>query len=952
MVERTKLANAIKLAALSATSAAVLLTMPAHAQDESIESIEEVMVTGSRIMRANLVAPTAITTLDSQNIEFTGQLNSADILRSLPAAGVSGISSSNSNFSTSGGGINTVNLRNLGEDRTLVLVNGRRYISGLAGSAAVDWNTIPTEMIERVEVITGGASAIYGSDALAGVVNVILKDDFEGVEFSVSHGETWDYGDDKTDRLNLTMGSNFAGDKGNAVVSVTWSDESGVLAKDRKNTRLDDIAACYITSDPCTQTFEPFYSSYSEHGRFNIGQNRYTVDNGVGKDGDVVAWDGDVYGFNRQEFRRFTVPTERYLISSSMNYEISDKLEAFVETTFARTETQTELEPFPLAAGDLFIDGVSINNPFMPQGLIDAATAAGKTEVDFVRRTTELEQRGSYAERQTFRTVFGLRGEINDNWSWDAFYGQGQMQDSQRGTGQLNISNFRNALNAEVDTDGNIVCADAAAVEEGCVPINIFGKGSISAAAAKYVSAPSVRDQRTKQTIAGLNVNGAVMDLPAGPLSVAAGLEYRSEYAADFPDALTRTGQNAGNKEEPTQGAYNVREFYAEFDAPIVSDLPLVKELSIGGAYRFSDYDTIGSTDAYTARISWQLIDELRIRGQYARAVRAPNINELFAPGGENFAAVSDPCDDVTATTPGIIADNCRSVPAIAARIADQGVFDLTQPEIQGTGGFTSKGNPNLFTETSDSFTVGAVYDHDFGKIGSMTLSVDWYQIKIDDLIDTVSRQTSVDFCYNSASFPNTFCDFIVRDTTGDAFQQGEITAVNSGYINEGSLETEGVDVQVQWSMLLSDVSDSLAGGLDINLNYGYLTDFTETKFGEKDNQVGENGLSRHEWLASATYTLDRFAIQWETTYIGDSVPDKSSADFGFNVGEYVSHDVYMSYNFMENSKVFLGIDNLTDEKAPNIYNGAPGNTTGHDTNASVYNDIGRTAYIGVKSSF
>lgn len=950
MVNRTKLANAIRLAALS-SGAILALGQPAFAQEAGLETIEEVMVTGSRIMRANLEAPTAVTTLDSAAIEFSGQLNTADILRSLPAAGVSGLSSTNSNFFTSGGGINTIDLRNLGEERTLVLVNGRRYISGVAGTAAVDWNTIPTELIERVEVITGGASAIYGSDALAGVVNVVLKDDFEGVEVSMSHGETMEFGDDKTDRLSITMGSNFAQDKGNAVVSLTWSEEGGVWAKDRPNTETDDIAECLFSGDinDCQTSRSPFYSSYSEWGRFSTPStpNQYVYDNGT-----VSAYDGSVYGFNRQAFRRHSVPTERYLISSTVNYEINDKLEAFMETTFARTETQTDIEPYPHSNGDLFINGISIDNPFVPQALRDIAIANGDDVIQYVRRTTELDNRGSFAERQTFRGVFGLRGEINDNWNWDAFYGQAQMQDSQRGTGQLNISNFRNALNAGDDGSGNIVCLDAAAVAEGCVPINIFGYGTISSAAAKYVTAPSIRDQRTRQTIAGVNIAGDLFEMPAGALAMAAGLEYRSEYAADFPDALTRTGQNAGNKEEPTEGSYSVREAYVELDAPLLTDVFLAKSLSVGAAFRISDYDTIGSTSAYTARLNWQPIDSLRVRGQYARAVRAPNINELYAPGGENFATVADPCNGVTATTPGTIADNCRSVQAIADRIASEGSFTLTQPEIQGTGGFTGKGNPNLETETSDSYTLGAVFDHDFGNIGSLTLSVDWYQIKIEDLIDTVGRQTSVDFCYNQTSFPNNFCDFVVRDTTAPSFQTGEIIEVNSGFINEGTLETSGVDVQVQWGMLLSDMFSGASGGLDFNLQYGYLNDYTLTKFGDEDESAGEVGLSKHEWLASATYSLDRFAFQWETTYVGDAVPNLDNALFNFKVGSFVTHDIYVSYNVFDSTKIYLGVDNLTDEESPIILSGVTGNTTGWDTNAAVYGNFGRSYYLGFKSTF
>jgi iron complex outermembrane recepter protein len=950
---RNRLSQAIALAAGLAP-----LMAPTVAVAAGDRVIEEVVVTGSRIARANTSAPTPIISVDAMNIEMTGQLNTAEILRQLPAVGVSGISSSNSNFSTSGGGINTINLRNLGEDRTLVLVNGRRYISGLAGSAAVDFNTVPTELIDRVEVITGGASAIYGSDALAGVVNIILKDDFEGMQFTSQYGEQMKEGDDERLRLNLLMGGNFADDRGNAVMSATYSREDGVLSRDRKNTAVDDIAECLFTgnSDDCKTSRAPFFSSFAEGGRFFVPSTgaSFAVIDGVGPNGTVVPWSTSAYGFNRQQFRRYTTPTERYLLSANMKYEINEHVESFVETTFARTETSTNLEPFPHSNSDLFSPGISVDNPFVPAALRNTILAAGDDVIEYFRRTTELDERGSDAERQTWRALFGLRGDY-DGWKWDTFFGEGRMKDNQRGSGQLNISNMRNALDA-IDGDGDPatfdpVCRDAAARAEGCSPINIFGRGAISAAAANYVKAPSLRDQSTEQTIAGLNVTRSLFDLPAGAVSVAFGGEYREESAADIPDSLTQTGQNAGNKEAETRGEYDVWEAYVEFEVPLLRDLPLMQELTFGGAYRYSDYSTIGNTDAYTARLSWVVMDALRLRGQYARAVRAPNVGELFSPGGENFAPVSDPCNGVTATTPGATADNCRSIPVIAQRIAATGAFTLTQTEIQGTGGFTGKGNPNLDTETSDSLIAGVVFEQDLGRVGSLLASIDWYSIEIEDTITTVGRQSSVNFCYvtATANFPNDFCGFVVRDTTGAAFQLGEITEVNSGFINEGTLETSGVDVQLSLSATLADWHNSLPGTLVTTVNYGYVDKFDEVQFGTKISSVGEVGYARNEWLASLLYRLGSLDVQWETKYIGDSVPSKSSPLYKFGVGEYVVHDIYAAYAFTDNLRVFVGVDNLLDEKAPIILSGVPGNTTGHDTNASVYNDIGRTMYAGLR---
>ena len=547
------------------------------------------------------------------------------------------------------------------------------------------------------------------------------------------------------------------------------------------------------------------------------------------------------------------------------------------------------------------------------------------------------------------RMLFGLRGDIDEQWSWDAFISRAHMEDTQLSTGQINVSNFREALNV---IDGE--CASEAARLEGCVPVNLFGVGSISPKAASYLSAPALRDQETEQTNLGFSITGTVASLPAGPLAIAAGYEYRDEFAADTPDALTQSGQNGGNASAPTRGDFDVNEFFLELDIPLLSDAPLAKELSAGAAYRYSDYNTVGDTEAFTGRISWSITDDLRVRTQYARAVRAPNINELFAPGGENFAPVSDPCNNVNATTPGVVAENCRSIPAIAERIAAVGEFVLTQPEIQGTGGFTSRGNGNLSPEKSDSFTVGIVYDKQFDGIGSLTLSADWYEIEVENLIDTVGRQTSVDFCYNQSSFPNAFCGFIERDATGPAFQLGEITAVNSGFINEGTLETSGIDLQAEWAMALGDYSSALRGDLRFGVNYGYLEDYTLTKFGDEDKQNGEIGLPDHKALFTALYAIDNFTFQWQTTYLSDSKVDNNIDIFNFKVGDFTVHDIFASYSVTDSFRISAGVDNLLGEDAPVILTGVQGNTTGWDTDASVYGAgaIGRSYYVMLDLQF
>lgn len=956
--------QAVRRALLAGAAIAAVPAMSARAADDPIS---EVIVTGTRIVRPNLTAPTAVITIDAAAIQQSGLGNAADILRGVPSFGASTISTTNSNFQTANAGLNTLELRNLTEDRTLVLVNGRRYVSGLPGTSAVDFNTIPVALIERVEVITGGASAIYGSDALAGVINVILKRDYEGVDLNYQFGEAT-AGGDVQNRASLTAGGGFADGRGNAVVSATFSQQQGLLARERGNTRVDDIALCTRTGQPqdCRTPVENVFSSFSEFGRFIIPSNgrQFTVADGSGPTGTVVPYDNAAFGFNRQQFRRYAVPTDRYLISSLLDYEMSPDTKAFFEAMFAQTSTSTDIEPFPHSSDDLNIGGISIDNPFMPQAIRDAAIAAGDTEVAYARRTTEIGERAADATRNTYRFVTGLEGDIQDSWNWQAYYSFGRMDDSQQSGGQINVANMRNALDA-VDGDGNPntfdpVCASAAARLEGCAPINLFGKGSISPEAAAYVAAPASRQSYTQQEVFGATFNGPTFELPAGPLNLVVGAEWRRERAEDVPDVLTQGGLNAGNAQAPIRGSYDVGELFAEIDVPLLRDLPLVRELSVGGAFRYSDYSTVGNTSAYTGRISWSPVESLRLRGQVARAVRAPNIGELFAPGGENFAPVADPCNGVTATTPGVIAQRCRSIPAIAQRIATTGSFTLSVPEQQGVGGFTAAGNANLDVETSDSFTFGMIFDRNFGAAGAVMLSLDYFDVEIEDVIATVSRQGAIDFCFDGASFPNEFCQFLTRDSEGPAFELGELTAVDSRFINEGTLQTQGVDLAVQWTWPRLPVA--IPGQLALRLNYTHLLDYTQVQFGEEDDRVGETAFSEDESQTALVYSAGPWTVQWEWTFLSDAIPDNSSPLFSFDVGSYSVHDLQIAFDFgrsnllqgmpFRSTRLYVGANNLLDEAAPLILSGVPGNSTGTDTDATVYNPIGRTWYAGLNVAF
>jgi outer membrane receptor protein involved in Fe transport len=935
------------------------------------EGTETVVVTGSRIPQANAVAPTAVSVVDQTDLQIKGTINVASALRDMPSVGVSGYSSTNTNFSTAGVGINSVELRNLGEARTLVLVNGRRYVAGVAGSNTVDFNSIPTQMIDRVEVITGGASAIYGSDALAGVVNVLLKTDFEGITAGYQGGVS-EFGDAVSHKIDATIGGNFANGKGNAFVSLAWSHEGGVKSANRPDNGVDNYAECYyygedINRKNCETMVLGTYSSYGANGRFFYNDNgdSATISSGTGSTGTVSPWSTSKYGYNRQAWRMIQVPVDRLLLAANAHYNFSDSLQGYIETTFANSSSSQRMEPFAADAGignnSLNNGGVSIDNPYMPAALRAAAIAGGYTELPFYRRMVEFGPRQSTARRDTYRFVTGLKGTVLDRFNWDVSFDWGHTFSSQDGTGQINVSNFREALNATTDSDGNIVCASATAVAEGCAPINIFGKNSISAAAIKYINAPQSRTDNIDQKVVQAQVEGALFALPAGDVHLATGFEWRRESSSEVPDALTQTGQNGSNTEAATKGSFNVVEYFAEVQVPVLKDLFLVKDLSLSAAMRYSSYNFQGVTSAYTGRISYSPIDDLRFRIQYARAVRAPNINELFAPGGEDFATVTDPCNGVTAAQTTQLAKNCLANPYVAARVAATGSLNLSLAEMQSTGGFNFKGSTALKPETSDSWSMGVVYNHDFGNLGTLDLSLDYYDIRINDYITTVGRQQALNLCYGAATtVGNPFCAMVVRQSVGSAPYQGAITELNTGYVNAGWDKTSGLETQFGYGLDLNSIEAlkngsliglSDAGVFHARFNWVWMMSDTSNLLNTLTPYKGNIYEPVHKVQAVYMYTNGPLTLQWETEFRASTVEsqDKTDPYYGLPHPDYFMHSIAVNYQVTPELEAYMGVNNVFDTQAPIVLSGINSNTTGTNTAADVFDALGRRYYFGLR---
>jgi iron complex outermembrane recepter protein len=986
MFQKTKLATGL-LVALGGSS--LMMALPAIAQ----QAAERIEVTGSRILSLSNESNSPLQILTSEDIAKSGATNIQELILKNPTMGTPGISRTNSNFSTSSAGVATVDLRGLGSDRTLVLVNGRRFVAGVPTSATVDLNSIPTDFIERVEILTGGSSATYGSDAIAGVVNIILKRNFEGLTVDASYGRS-EKGDDIKKKFSVTFGSNSANGKGNVMAHIALSRQGAVYSKDRDGGAVDNISTGAAVTGDYREFFnvtEPFYSSFAPQGRILVGTGTAGTFDSTGK---IIPWStngpaGDgvgATGFNRQEFRTIAVPIDRVLFASKGDYSYHEDHSAYLEGTYALTKARTRLEPFPLdsvniypslgnsrgrAPAEAFVNGKVVRNPLVPDGiysLLKDNDGDGLKDYGFTRRLSEVGNRGNVADRGTFRVATGLKGTFLKNWDYDVFASYGSTTESQVSSGQVNVLNFRNALDAVPDTDdvnnnGNrveAVCRDAIARQQGCVPLSVFGFGSISPGALSYVTAPGLLVTATSQKNAGASVSGEVFELPGGPLAIAAGFEYREEFSRTEFDALQQAGLNAGNAIPRTEGRFDVSEFFVEAKVPLLKNVPFANRLSATLAARSGKYSTVGNVNSWNTGLEWSPIADVKFRTMQAVSTRAPNIGELYGPPSQTFpTGLNDPCVGVTATSTSPQSVACRADSGVLANIIANGKFTLTQPDTQGISGFGS-GNPNLKSEKGTSTTFGLVVTpNSIAELKGTSFSVDYFKIKVADAIQAPGRQFILDQCYTG---DKSFCKFIVRRPVGGGVNSaGSLQFINVRQENSGGLFTEGVD-------LTASYSDKVGPGrLNTKLSWTHLLKgYTkDTPDAEINPFMGEIGSAKNKASLNLNYTVGAFGVSALTTYIGKSAlddqflsgysanPDDENDPATLGAGSVtVPAKFYMDLQFQytyKKTRFYLGIDNALGTKAPFIPSGLPGNITGTTTASDVYDAIGRRYYVGIR---
>ncbi len=977
MFQKTK----VSVAAAMLVGGAGLLAGAALAQSTD----QRVEITGSRIrsLAADSASPLQIIT--AEEIAKSGVVNIQELLLKSPLLGTPTISRTNSAFNTSSAGVATVDLRNLGTARTLVLINGRRVVSGVPGDQSVDLNTIPTAFIERVEILTGGASAQYGSDAVAGVVNIILKKSMEGVSLDAQIGQSSE-GDDKRKQFSLTFGTTGNNGRTSLMGHLALSDQGAVYSRDRARSAVDQIslgtqgsAATRRPEDLFTPRV-PFFSGFTPQGYFFTDNNIFTYD----RAGNVVPANtngtggAEATGFNRSEFRSIAVPTKRALFAAKAEHAITDQHSIFLEGTYALSKTSTRIEPFPLASDDIYVasggqvpagaivNGLLVRNPLIPDHIfndISDTDGDGIPDYFFTRRMSEVGARGNKADRDTFRFVTGLKGDLTKSLAYDAYVGFGATKEAQTSSGQVNVLNFRYALDAVPDTtdvngNGNTteaICRDATARAQGCQPANVFGRGALSGGALAYVLAPGSLTTFTSQRLAGLQVSGEVATLPAGPVGMAVGAEYRKEAARTEFDALQQAGLNAGNAIPRTEGSFDVSELFAEVRVPLLKGLPGVNSLSALMAVRGSDYSTIGSVTSWNAGLEWKISGDFKLRASQTLATRAPNINELFSPPSQNFpTGLVDPCLGVTAASTGTTSDRCRAAPGVNANIAANGSFIQTQADQQGVSGF-DRGNPSLQEEKAKSFTAGLVFTP--RDVRGLVVSLDYFKIDIDDAIVPTPRQFILQQCYSGDAG---LCQFIKRRPAAQGPNSaGSLDEVDSGQTNSGGSGVEGVDLTVTYPMNLGP------GRLTTRLAYTRMFEGYDVPLpgSPRDPFVGEVGASKDRFSLDLGYQTGPFGVNTTLTYIGKAALNDQFLASNFTptgrvpagsvtVGAKTYLDFQLTYNLLKNAQLYFGMDNALNTSPAPVISGLPGNDTGTETEAGTYDPIGRRFYAGVRLTF
>ncbi len=1002
-----KLTNHRSLCVLGVAIASVcLVPVPVAAQqtsddEDSADSLEEIVVTGSRIRRTNLTSSIPLQVFGLDELEEIGTTDLAEALTQLPGV-EEAISPTNSNLSIQNAGLSTINLRRLGDDRTLILINGKRAVSNSGNSDRVSLSTIPVGFVERTEVTTGGASAIYGSDAIAGVANFILEDDFEGYEIDVRTSAPEADGGNEP-RLNLRAGQEYADGRGYALFAASWRDEDEIVADasrplsilalefDNPSTSSSNTFADEINQpgcDPANANLHCFLGSFSgstpggvfEGGDAWFVNGQWFNDQSLQPDDRTGTQDffSDFDGFNFRPGRTLEGSREILNIAATTSFEFTDRTEGSVTLMYSEVDSETRGGYETLNSGDAYgvldvfqLGTMASDHPFIPPEVEETRSGS----VSFDRRLVELGEQARISNRTTWRMIADLQGSFDNGFDWELYTTYGHFKQEQQNPGEINFRNARFALDIEDDGNGGFQCIDAGARAAGCVPLNLFGEGSISPEAANYIRYDGYAEQERDQVSAGGYVTGDLFTLPTGEVKLAAGVEYRreSQETNGDPDGDIVGGIDGDPSTDDVfitslatfpsvKADYYVYEGYAEIDVPILED-----SLNLQAAVRVGDYDTVGAITSYNAGLVWQPLEDILFRAQYSRSQRAPNLTELFSPARPDSDDLRDPCDGLLPDGTGlsdpdgaggenadlaVLTANCLSEPGIQAFFADPD--NAGEPfEFDSSVQGPNAGNLSLKEETADTMTAGFVFTPRF--LDNFALIADYYRIEIEDAITSVSTQNTVDLCYSAEDFPNNrFCDVITRSQFN-----GEVVEVINFQENLNEELVSGVDV----TMLYQFEFPAVPGDFDLDVRYSQYFD-QEVSFEGiggvvlTTSPLGEIGDGEEEWRARLRYSVGGFRLTYTVLYESGGVDDllndpNPGDDRFFEVGGETFHRVFLSYRFGDNDRyrIYGGVNNIGDNYGPFLPTGLDNGGTRNIT-SSLNDVVGREVFAGIRVRF
>ncbi len=977
--------------------AAAAFAAPAFAQDATAPAapIQEVVVTGSRIPQPNLTSISPVTAVSNAEIKLEGTTRIEDLLNSLPQV----FADQGSSITNGATGTATVNLRGLGAQRTLVLINGRRLLPGDPLDPVADLNNIPAQLVERVDIDTGGASAVYGSDAISGVVNFIMKKNFTGVQLDAQYSLYQHDNDDSniqninkasgytapsgsttdgyTTSVSATIGVNAPDGKGNFTAYATYRNVDAVLEgkRDYSNCTLAESGSTFacggsITTNPALISLlnsQP-YTTVTNGKTVTYAPGQYDLNDyvlsGTGANTSFAPFGSNNY-YNYGPLNYLQRPDTRYNVGAYGNYEISPKADVYTELMFMDDDSVAQVAGSGIFYGTPYnipcnYPGLTASELSTIQTLSGSCTPGGPSTFTIIpgRRNVEGSGRTSDLRHTAYRIVLGMKGDLDKAWSYDTYlqYGTTIFQDTEGG--YFSTSKVANALsNCTINPN------------DGCVPYNLFQNGGVTQAQLNYLTVPGLTKGSTTEQVADFTLTGKLGEygikspFATDGVGVALGTEYRREYINFTSDEEVSSGdlEGAGGASPPISGSFDVYELFAELRAPLVQDRPWVKSLDLNAAYRFSDYSTAGVTDTYEVGLEYAPVDDIRFRGSFQRAVRAPNVLELFSPQNVVLGFTNDPC---AGSAPVYTAAQCARTGVTAAQ------YGLITANPASQYNTLQGGNPQLQPEVADTYSAGLVWTP--SQLPGFSLTVDYFNIFVDGVISgAAAPNTVIGECATTGN--SYYCGLIHRDSNGSLWEtpQGYVTDTN---VNAGSLQTSGMDFEAAYRLPLSRFGLDYLGSLSFNFNGTYLASLTSEPVpgGEKFDCEGLYGPTcgtpnprwRHKFRTTwnTPWFGSQISLQWR--YFSDVRVDAASANpllsnpadvypVDSKIGAQNYIDLTYSVKIKDNYQFRVGVENVFDEEPPLIGSAiCPGVVCNANTFPQVYDSLGRYIFVGLTATY